>query len=42
MSKYVICCPNCGSCDLEQIDYNEFECKCGEEFDIERAEVEEL
>ncbi|GAA0082830.1 hypothetical protein [Clostridium sp. CTA-6] len=42
MSKYVICCPNCENHDLEQIDYNEFECECGEEFDIEKAEVKEL
>lgn len=42
MSKYVICCPNCGNSNLEEPDYNCFECECGEEFDIERAEVKEL
>ncbi|WP_279286564.1 hypothetical protein [Clostridium botulinum] len=44
MSKYIVCCPNCGSRDLEQIDYNSFECECecGEEFDIERAKMEKL
>lgn len=39
--KYVIVCPNCGETDkLEEIDYNYFECECGEDFDIERAFVE--
>ena len=39
--RYVIICPNCGQSDkLQEIDYNYFECECGEDFDIERASVE--
>lgn len=39
---YKIVCPNCGEDDINMIEYNYFECACGEEFDIERANVEEI
>lgn len=41
--KYIIGCPNCGETDrLEMVDYNYFECQCGEDFDMERANAEEV
>jgi hypothetical protein len=39
---YIITCPNCGSQeDIEEVEFQQFECKCGEEFDISRATYDE-
>jgi hypothetical protein len=41
MSTFVVCCPECGSQDLEELGYKEFECNnCKETFDLDQAEVE--
>lgn len=39
---FIIKCPNCGNTDVEEINYHEFECECGENFGIERANLEEV
>lgn len=41
--KYIIKCPNC-ECegDLEEVNFQYFQCKCGEGFEIERAMIEEV
>lgn len=38
---YIITCPNCGSQEVEEVEFQQFECKCGEEFDISRATYDE-
>lgn len=42
-TRYVIVCPNCNESDkLQETGYNYFECKCGEDFDIDRASTEDI
>lgn len=41
MSKYIVYCPNCGSEDIKMVDYQEWECSCGEGFGVERAVIGE-
>ena len=39
---YKLICPNCREDNITMIGHNYFECTCGEDFDIERADVEEV
>lgn len=34
---YIITCPNCGSQEIKEIEYQQFECGCGECFNISKA-----
>ena len=38
---YILTCPNCGSQEFEEVEYQYFECECGENFDISRASYDE-
>lgn len=41
MSKYCIICPVCGCKELQEVDYQTFECdECQYEFSLEEADVE--
>lgn len=40
MSTYFITCPNCGSEEVNEFDFEEFECcDCEFEFSLKEAEV---
>lgn len=38
---YIINCPDCGSKKIEEIEYGEFECECGEVFNLKTVRYEE-
>lgn len=38
---YIIICPDCGNQDVKEVECGEFECSCGEDFSISRADYEE-
>jgi hypothetical protein len=42
VTVHVIACPNCKQADCLEKNEDGFECECGEEFDIEEAEVVEF